>query len=307
MKVIFLGTPAFSAESLKAIDESRHTVAAVVTQPDRINGRGKKVTFSPTKIYALEKNIPLFQFENVSKEGEEVLRQFNADIMVTAAYGQILRQNILELCPKGVINVHASLLPKYRGSSPVQWAIVNGEKSIGVTIMQTELGIDCGDIIIKDTVELDGCENSEEALEKLAVAGGKLVVEALDLIEEGKAEFTEQDESQATHCRMLVKEDGKIDFNKSAADVVNFIRGMNPRPGAFTVCEHGVLKILRARVCDGSGRAGEIIQADKRGLKVACLDGCVEITRVKYENAKEMDATAFMLGRKLTVGRKLGE
>lgn len=307
MKVIFLGTPDFGLESLKAIFNSRHTVAAVVTQPDRINGRNNKVTFGPVKAYALEKGLPIFQFENISKEGEEILRVFDADIMVTAAYGQILRQNILSLCEKGVINVHASLLPKYRGSSPVQWAIINGEKTLGVTIMQTALGIDCGDIILKDTTDLEGDENSEEALNKLAILGGRLVVKALDIIEEGRAEFTKQDESEATHCRMLVKEDGKVDFNKSAIEVVNFIRGINPRPGAFTVCEHGLLKIIRAKVCDGSGKPGEIIAADKHGLKVACKEGAVEIIRVKFESAKEMDATAFMLGRKLTVGRILGE
>ena len=213
MRVIFLGTPAFAEKSLESINNSRHEVAAVVTQPDRINGRNKKITFSPVKQYALDKGIPVHQFDNVSRDGEEILRSYDADIMVTAAYGQILRQNILDICPKGIINVHASLLPEYRGSSPVQWAIIDGKKELGVTIMQTELGIDTGDMILADKVTLTD-ENSEEALEKLAVLGARLVVEALDKIEDGVAEYKKQDESKATHCRMLRKEDGKLCFDK---------------------------------------------------------------------------------------------
>lgn len=307
MKIIFLGTPEFAAESLKHILNSRHTVAAVVTQPDRINGRGNKVTFSPVKNLAIENGIPVFQFNGISKEGEEVLKEIGADIMVTAAYGQILRANILDICPKGVINVHASLLPKYRGSSPVQWAIINGEKTLGVTIMQTEIGIDTGDMILKSEMTPDGTENSAEMLEKLSVLGGELIVKALDLIEEGKATFTKQTESEATHCRMLKKEDGKIDFNKSAKEVVDFIRGMNPWPGAFTNCKHGTIKIIRAKECNGKGVAGTVVNADKKGLIVACKENCVEILRLKPENGKEMDATAFLLGRKLEAGSTIGE
>lgn len=307
MKVIFLGTPAFAEKSLESINNSRHEVAAVVTQPDRINGRNKKITFSPVKQYALDKGIPVHQFDNVSRDGEEILRAYDADIMVTAAYGQILRQNILNICPKGIINVHASLLPEYRGSSPVQWAIIDGKKELGVTIMQTELGIDTGDMILADKVELTD-ENSEEALEKLAVLGARLVVEALDKIEDGVAEYKKQDESKATHCRMLRKEDGKLGFDKKAEEIVNFIRGMNPWPGAYFSCEHGVIKVLKAKKADFCGAAGEILFADnKKGLVIGCDDGSVEILRIKPENGKEMDAKAYLLGKKLTVGSKISE
>lgn len=192
MNVIFLGTPEFSQVILERLVQSNHKIVGVVTQPDRANSRGNKVVFSKVKEYALSNNLPVFQYQNVSKEREE-LNNLNADIMVTAAYGQILRQNILDMCKHGVINVHASLLPKYRGSSPVQWALINGESHIGVTIMQTELGIDTGDIIISDTAKLKGTENSEEALQILSILGGNLVVQALDLIESGKASFTPQD------------------------------------------------------------------------------------------------------------------
>lgn len=307
MKVIFLGTPAFAEKSLESINNSRHEVAAVVTQPDRINGRNKKITFSPVKQYALDKGIPVHQFDNVSRDGEEILRSYDADIMVTAAYGQILRQNILDICPKGIINVHASLLPEYRGSSPVQWAIIDGKKELGVTIMQTEIGIDTGDMILADKVELTD-ENSEEALEKLAVLGARLVVEALDKIEDGVAEYKKQDESKATHCRMLRKEDGKLSFDKKAEEVVNFIRGMNPWPGAYFSCEHGVIKVLKAKKSDFCGATGEILYADnKKGLIIGCVDGSVEILRIKPENGKEMDAKAYLLGKKLTVGSKISE
>lgn len=307
MKVIFLGTPDFARISLEKIYGSRHEVVAAVTQPDRINGRNGKVTFSPVKQFALEKGIPVHQFFNVSKEGEEILRSYGADIMVTAAYGQILRQNILDVCEKGIINVHASLLPEYRGSCPVQWAIVDGKKTLGVTIMQTEAGIDTGDVLISDSAEFRE-ENSEEVLLKLAEIGGNLVVKALDLIERGKATFSPQDESKATHCRMLTKEDGQMKFDKPAEKVVDFVRGMNPWPGAYFRSENGIIKAIKARACDGEGKEGEILVADgKRGLVVACKEGAVELLRIKPENGKEMDAKAYLLGKKLTVGSVISE
>lgn len=310
MKVIFMGTPRFAEASLRAIASSRHEVAAVVTQPDRVNARGNRVVFGPVKAYALEKGIPVYQFDNVSRDGESALRALNADVAVTAAYGQILRENILELCPHGVLNVHASLLPAYRGSSPVQWAIINGEKSVGVTIMRTERGIDTGDMLLKAAIEPDGTENSEELLDKLAEVGARLITEALDLIESGEAVYEKQDDARATHCRMLRKEDGKMDFSLPAGRLADFVRGINPWPGAFALSERGVLKVTRARVsdCGKTGRAGEIVCSDpKRGLIVACGDGCLEILRLKAEGGKEMDAKAFLLGKKLTEGSVLGE
>ena len=309
MKVIFLGTPAFAAASLNKIISSRHEVVGVVTQPDRANSRrGNKIIFSPVKVLAEEKGIPVFQYENISKEGEEELRALNADIMVTAAYGQILRQNILDICKYGIINVHASLLPKYRGSSPVQWAIINGDKQIGVTIMKTELGVDTGDMILSDFIEPDGTENSEEMLDKLSVLGGDLIVKALDLIEDGKAIFKPQNESEATHCRMLKKEDGLINFDKNAYEVTNFIRGMNPWPSAYIDTVFGTIKVIKAAVTNASGRSGEVLSASpKSGLIIACKTGAVELVRIKPDNGKEMDAKAFLAGHKIEVGSVIGE
>lgn len=307
MRVIFLGTPYFAVKCLESIFASEHKVVAVVTQPDKVNGRHHKISINPVKEFALANNIPLHQFANISKEGEEILRAYDADIMVTAAYGQILRQNILDICPHGIINVHASLLPEYRGSSPVQWAILDGKKTLGVTIMQTELSVDTGDMIISDKIELYE-ENTEEALAKLAEVGARLIVKTLDGIENGTAVFTKQDHSKATLCRMLKKEDGLLSFDKTAEQVVDFVRGMNPWPGAYFNSENGIIKVLKARVVDRQGEVGTILEASgKKGLIIACRDYAVELLRIKPENCKEMDAKAYLLGKKLTMGYKISE
>lgn len=309
MKVIFLGTPDFSQTILESICRSNHKVVGVVTQVDRINSRGNKIIFSKVKKYALDNKLPVFQYENISKEGGE-LAKLNADIMVTAAYGQILRQNVLDMCKYGVINVHASLLPKYRGSSPVQWALINGEKDIGVTIMQTAIGVDTGDIILSDKITLDGTENSEEALQKLSTLGAKLIVEALDKIENNTAVFIKQDNSKATHCAMLKKEDGLINFDKSAVEIVNFIRGMTPWPSAYTDYKGKKIKFLQAEVCDciGGETNGEIVQSDiKEGVMIKCGSGCIKLKKLQAENGKAMDIKSYLLGNTLEKGSNFGE
>jgi methionyl-tRNA formyltransferase len=310
MRVIFLGTPEFSVNVLESIINSKHKVVAVVTQPDRKNSRGNKIIFSKVKECAIKNNIPVLQYEKISIEGEEELRNFNADIMVTAAYGQILKQNILDLCKKGIINVHASLLPKYRGSSPVQWALINGEKEVGVTIMQTEIGIDTGDIILSDKIELDGDEDTTVTLDKLSKLGAKIIVNALDLIESGKASYIPQDNELASHCKMLSKEDGLIDWNKSNIDIKNFIRGMTPWPSAYTTCKYGKLKILKSEMIETElkGKVGEILTAEpKIGLIVSCGSGAIKILNLQGENAKAMDTRSYLLGKSLAQGEILGE
>ncbi len=309
MRVIFLGTPEFSVKVIDAINNSNHTIVGVVTQPDKANARGKKVVFSKVKEYALNHNLPLYQFNKISIEGEEILRELNADIMVTSAYGQILRQNILDLTPKGIINVHASLLPKYRGSSPVQWSLINGEEEIGVTIMQTELGIDTGDIILAKSVKLNGDENCAEALELLSGIGAEIVVDALDMIENNTATYVKQDAELSSHCKMIAKSDALLDFSKSAKEVHNFIRGMNPSPCAFTNCANGVLKVHRSEVCETefSGGIGEVVVSDpKIGLIVCCGEGAINLKVVQGENAKAMDIRSYLLGKKIEKGSILG-
>lgn len=228
MKVIFLGTPEFAETILRAVCASRHRVVAVVTQPDKVNARGKKVVASPVKAAAEELGLPVYQFERISRDGVDVLRALNADIMVTAAYGQILSREILSLCPHGVINAHGSILPKYRGASPVQCALLNGEPETGITVMKTEYEVDSGDIILIKKITLRGHENCAEVMDMLAKAGGEAIVEALDSIEDGRAAFTPQDHSQATFCKKINKEDGKIDFSLDAGEIVNRVRAFTP-------------------------------------------------------------------------------
>ena len=308
MRVVFLGTPEFSVRVLESLYNSHHDVIAVVTQPDKINGRANKITFGKVKQYALEKGIPILQYNNISNEGEEELKALKPDVMVTCAYGQILKQNILNICP--ILNVHASLLPKYRGSSPVQWALINGEKEVGVTIMKTELGVDTGDMLLKDKITLNGTENSSETLELLSFVGAKLIIKALSLVESGRAVYEKQNEEEASHCRMLTKADGKINFDKSSEEIKNFIRGMSPWPGAFTTCINGVLKIHKVEVCDGIGgeKNGEVILSDsKRGLVVKCGEGYLRLLVIQGENSKAMNAESYLLGKKIPIGSVLGD
>ena len=308
MRVVFLGTPLIALEVLKSLDASFYDVVAVVTQPDRANARGNKVIFSPVKNYAMERGIPVYQFNSISKEGEDDLKSLSPDVMVTCAYGQILRQNILSICP--IFNVHASLLPKYRGSSPVQWALIAGEKEVGVTIMKTDIGVDTGDIVLEESITLSGDENCDEVLDKLAVLGGKLIVDALGLYENGDIRYIPQNEADATHCRMLEKSDGEIDFHKSAEEIKNLIRGVTPWPGAFTTSALGKLKILKAnvKVGDFGGNAtGEVVVSDhKNGLIVKCGQDYLDLLTVQGENAKAMDAKAYLLGHKIPVGSVFG-
>ena len=308
MRVIFLGTPEFSVKVLDSLYNSIHEVIAVVTQPDKINGRANKITFGKVKQYAIEKNIRILQYNNISVEGENEIKALRPDVMVTCAYGQILKQNILNICP--ILNVHASLLPKYRGSSPVQWALINGEKEVGVTIMRTELGVDTGDMLLKDKIILTGDENSSETLELLSDLGAKLIINALNLIEKGEAVYEKQNEQEASHCRMLTKSDGKIDFNKSNVEIKNFIRGMSPWPGAFTSCVNGILKIHKAEICEGVNgeKNGEVVISDsKRGLIVKCGKGYLKLLIIQGENSKAMNAESYLLGKKIPIGSVLGD
>lgn len=308
MRVIFLGTPEFSVKVLDAINNSKHEVLAVVTQPDKINSRSNKVILGKVKEYAINNDLQVLQYANISKDGIEDLTNLHPDVMVTCAYGQILKQNVLDVCP--IINVHASLLPRYRGSSPVQWALINGEKEIGVTIMKTELGVDTGDMILQRAITLDGDENADEALSKLSVLGSELIVEVLNLMEKGEEKYIPQNESEATACKMLQKSDGVIDFSTSATQIKNFVRGMNPWPSAYTKCANGLLKVLKAEVVDAVGgeKAGEVVVSDhKNGLVVKCGQGYIKLITIQGENSKAMDAKAYLLGKKIPIGSVLGE
>ena len=254
MKIAFFGTPEFCVPSLEAIKKSKHEIVCVVTQPDRESGRGREVVHSPAKKFAIENDIPVFQPKRISNEIHEIFGSLGImpDIIVTCAFGQILKQHVIDFCPRGVINVHASLLPKYRGASPVNFVIANGETKTGVTIMQTDIGIDTGDMLYQVETDIIPNETAGELSVRLAVLGAGALVKTLDDIEKGTAVRTPQDHASSSYFPMLKKTDGKIDFKKSPYDIVNHIRGMNPWPMAYAGSNIGDVRILSARV-DGDG------------------------------------------------------
>ena len=304
MKVIFMGTPDFALYSLKALVASgKHEVIAVVTQPDKPGNRGA-VTVSPVKKYATERGIPVHQFEKISRQGDDILSAYNADIFVTAAYGQILNQKILDIPKYGIVNVHASLLPAYRGSSPIQWALINGEKVTGVTIMQTNIGLDTGDILLQRSLEIDSDDTCGTLFHKLGELGAEALLEYLDMLSSGK-EITpvRQDEKRASYFPMLKKADGKIDFNKSAAAVCDLLRGVTPWPGAYFMRGGKTVKLHSAEIAsDMSGRPGKVLKADKNGLVVACGGNAIRLKELQPEGKKRMTYTDFLNGNKITVG-----
>lgn len=303
MKLVFLGTPDFAVPSLERIIASKHEILAVVTQPDKPVGRKNVLTPSPVKVCALNHGLKVLQYNKIRVEGVEDLKNLAPDIMVTCAFGQILSQEIIDIAPRGIINVHASLLPKYRGAAPIQYSIINGDTETGVTIMQTEAGIDTGDILSVEKTPIDPDETAGELFERLSELGAKLIVETLDEIEAGKITPVKQDETKATHVKMLTRETGKIDWAKSAKDIKNLVRGTNPWPAAHTFSNGKALKIFAVNALDGDfdGQIGEVLRADKK-LVVKCGQGAVEILEIQAEGGKRMSATAFDAGRKILKG-----
>lgn len=303
MRVVFLGTPDFAVLALRAINSSKHQVVGVVTQPDRPVGRKGIITPCATKVEALNLNLQVFSYEKISKEGVQDIKNLNADILVTCAFGQILSQEILDIAKHGVINIHASLLPKYRGSAPIQYSIINGDSKTGVTIMQTELGVDTGDILMQESIDILENETAGELFDRLSVLGAEMIVKALDDIENNKITPIKQDEEKATHVKMLSKNDGVIDFNKSATQVNNLIRGLNPWPIAFTTFENKTLKIYKAKVVSISGNAGEVVENDNK-LTIACGENAISLEEVQLEGSKRMPIYDFLLGHKIELGYK---
>ena len=306
MKIIYLGTPEFAVAPLKAIIGSQnHEVVAVVTQPDRPVGRKNIITPPPVKVVALENGIPVFQYEKIRAEGVEDLKSVGADIMITCAYGQILSKEIIDICPHGIINIHASLLPKYRGAAPIQYAVINGEKTTGVTVMQTEVGLDTGDILEAFETPIGESETAGDLFVRLSNLGAEKICSVLDKIEKGEIAPQKQDESKAFVVKTIKKEDALIDFSKSALEIKNLINGMNPWPIAYTFANGKKLKIYRAVTVDASGSIGEVIKADKK-LYIACGEGAIEILELQEEGGKVMNALSYLNGRKLKVGDLLG-
>ena len=310
MRVVFMGTPDFSVGTLEAIVKAGHEVVGVVTQPDKPKGRGKNMQFTPVKEKAMEYNLPVYQPLRARDESFiEELRGMQPDVIVVVAFGQILPKAILDMPKYGCINVHASLLPKYRGAAPIQWAVIDGEKESGVTTMQMNEGIDTGDMLKKTVITLEEKETGGSLFEKLADAGAKLLIETLEAVENGTITRTKQNDAEATHAKMLDKNLGKIDFAKSAEEIERLIRGLNPWPSAYTGLDGKTLKIWDANVIDREveGQPGEIVEITKENIYVKTGKGLLELEEVQLEGKKRMEAGAFLRGNQIEVGTVLSK
>ena len=310
MKVIFMGTPDFSVGTLEALIEAGHEVALVVTQPDKPKGRGGKMQYTPVKEVAVTHNIPVYQPKRIREpECIEELRKYNADIMVVIAFGQILPKEILEMTPYGCVNVHASLLPSYRGAVPIQWAVINGEKVSGVTTMQMNEGLDTGDMLLKVEIPLDEKETGGSLHDKLAEAGARLCVETLDALKAGTVTPEKQGDSPTAYAKMLDKHMGKIDWKMSAKEIERLIRGLNPWPSAYTRWNENDkgMKIWEAEVAEGQTdkAAGTVVEVAKDGFFVQTGDGLLKITALQIPGKKRMDAAAFLRGYQMETGTVL--
>ena len=303
MKVIYFGTPDFAVKPLEKLID--HTdVVAVVTQPDRPVGRSNKPVPCAVKQCAMAHNIPVLQYEKIRKEGVEDLKALNADIMVSCAYGQLFSKEILDITPLGMYNIHGSILPKYRGSAPIQWSIINGEEYCGITILKTDVGMDDGDILLTYPVKIEKNETSGELFDRLSVVGADAIVDAIKLLESGNYTLVPQNESEATTCKMLSPELSTLDFSRSAHEVVNMIHGINPWPVAKVEIEGNMFKVFKATVrTDYSGKVGEVIVAsNKQGLIIGCGKDAVEFLEIQPQNGKRMPAKSYLNGKQITVG-----
>lgn len=307
MKIVFMGTPDFSAVVLEKL-HSVYPVSCVVTGLDKPVGRGYQLKPSPLKQTALELGIPVLQYEKVSREGIEDIANLQPDLVITAAFGQILSEKFLSIPKYGVLNVHASLLPKYRGSSPIQWSIINGDKETGITIMKTVKAVDAGDILLKKVTPIGDSETAGELFDRLAILGGEAIIEAVKLVDEGNAVFHEQNHQEATHCSMISKEDGCMDFSKTIRQIDCFVRGMSPWPSAFTHVGEKMLKVFGITKADFAGDIstyldGEVISSDsKDGLLVKVQDGVIRLCDIQLEGSKRMKDVDFLRGRNIEVG-----
>lgn len=304
MRVVYLGTPEFSVKPLERVLSIKGIeVCGVITNKDKPVGRKQVLTPPPVKVKALENGLPVFQYEKIKMEGVEDLKALNPDLMITCAFGQILSQEILDIPKLGVINIHASLLPKYRGATPINQAILDGEKQTGITIMKTDIGIDTGDIIYQKSIEIGEEETAGELSERLSILGAECIEKVLGDIIEGEIIYTKQDDNLSTYTKMLRKEDARIDFNKSAREIVNQIRAYNPAPIAFANLDGQPFKVYRAKAVDVKGEVGVIIESEKN-LIIGCAEGGLQLIKVQKSGGKAMEIGEFLRGNKLQVGKE---
>lgn len=321
MNIIYMGTPEFAVEPLEAIVRAGHTVIACFTQPDKPKGRGKNLLPTPVKAKAAELGIPVYQPVKLKdEENIRIIETYAPDAIVVAAYGQILPERILMIPKYGCINIHASLLPKYRGAAPIEWAIMNGETESGVTTMYMAKGIDTGDMIEKTVVPIDACDTGETLHDKLKKAGAELIVSTLEKLQMGTAERTPQNDAESCYAPMLKKEMGALDFTQDAAYLERLIRGLQPWPVAYTTINQKTVRIYQAEVCDISENdreqianvlpetkivPGMIINVTKKQFKIACGTGALIIKKLQPEGKKPMECAAFLAGNKLKTGQMI--
>ncbi|MGN0132708.1 MAG: methionyl-tRNA formyltransferase [Lachnospiraceae bacterium] len=307
MKVIYMGTPDFAVGPLEAIIQAGHEVTAVVTQPDKPKGRGKEMAASPVKVCALKYNIPVLTPVKIkAEEAVEKLREYPADIFVVAAFGQILSEEILQMPKYGCINIHASLLPEYRGAAPIQWSIIDGKKETGITIMQMDRGLDTGDILFQKKVPITPEDTGESLFDKLARTGSEFITEALLKIEKGDVHPVKQDDEKSSYAKMLTKAVGKIDWNKSAVEIERLVRGLNSWPSAYTEYKGKQLKIWKAEVMPAmEGAPGTIAKVTKDQVIVCTGDGALALEEIQLEGKKRMRTKEFLLGRSFEEGEVL--
>lgn len=305
MKIAFMGTPEFAVTVLEGLLNTKHEVGLVATQPDKAKNRGKKIQYTPVKEKALEHNIKVLQPEKVrgNEEFLEELKDYRPDIIVVAAYGQILPKEVLELPKYGCVNVHASLLPRLRGAAPIQRAIIEGDEETGVTIMQMSEGLDTGDMLAKESIKI-GTMNYSMLHDALAEIGARLMVYTLDLIEEGKISPEPQDDSKSSYAKMVFKQEGKIDFTRQPEAVERLIRGFDPWPGAFCEYEDMVMKLWKAQpLCENTGKEpGTIIEVSARGIKIACGDGALLVSEIQIPGKKRVAVSEYLKGNQIKEG-----
>ena len=319
MRIVFMGTPDFSVPALKALVEAGHQAIAVVTQPDKPKGRGKEVQMTPVKIQAMEYGIPVYQPAKVREASfVEVLKGLEADVYVVIAFGQILPKAVLELPKYGCINIHASLLPKYRGAAPIQWCVIDGERETGITTMMMDVGLDTGDMLEKAVIPIEEKETGGSLHDKLSMAGGDLILSTLKKLEEGTLVRTPQTDEGTCYAKMLTKSLGDIDWNQDAVSIERLIRGLNPWPSAYTMWNGKTIKIWAADVIAGREAAdflsesgvpaetgtapGTVVCSDKRGLVVCTGGGLLSIRELQMEGKKRMDTPAFLRGYPIPAG-----
>lgn len=308
MNIVFFGTSDFAIPALRDIADSRHKISALVTQPDKKKGRNLKISPPPTKVLAITKNIPVYQPQDASSaESINYLKRFGADLFVVVSFGQILKKGVLSIPKFYSVNLHGSLLPKYRGAAPTNWAIINGDESSGVTVIKMSERMDEGDIILKKEIEIDKDDTNITLSEKLSELGAKVLLEAIELIENKKAVFQKQDNSKATYAPKLKKEDGLINWSEDAIKIHNKVRGIIPWPGAYTHFDGKILKVWETKVsdfvCGGDIKAGTVLDIVKnKGIIVKTGSGALAITHLQAEGKKILDADSFLRGHRIEKG-----